>query len=156
MARSSAKGAHAPLDLPLEIERYPALAAALDGPDGARLRVEIGDLIGHGLKRRAPRRTVKRLARLRSSTYDEVVLLKDLSASGVRLLVQGDLALDVRDMLEMQLVVALPGGRRSLPISVVRLCGRDGPHLDLGCRFLVAESDLADVVLEIRNHLVRP
>jgi len=156
MARSPAREVRSSLDVSLEIEHYPALSALLDGPDGTRLREELGQLIGHALKRRAPRRAIKRIARLRSGAYDEVVLLKDLSASGVRLLVQGDLPLDVRDLIEMELVVALPAGRRSLPVSVVRLCGRDGAHLDLGCRFLLPESEMAGVVLEIRSHMFRP
>ena len=148
-----------PLPVPVPVEHgiprdeYPTLSAALDSPDGEQLRVELEHLLGHALKKRAPRREVRRIARLRSSKYDEVVLIKDLSTSGVRLLVQGDQPLDMRDLMRMELSVKLPGGRRMVPISAVRICGQEGPHIDLGCRFLVADAGLAELVEEIRSYV---
>jgi hypothetical protein len=138
----------------LPADRYPLLSELVDRPDGGRLRLELEELLGaHPIRARAPRRQIKRLARLRAGTYDEVVLLKDLSASGVRLLVPAGEPLDIHRTKEMELVVRLPPGRLSLPISIVRVCGQDKGYLDLGFRFLVAESELEDLIPRIRSHI---
>ena len=108
----------------LSADVYPTLAAVLDKDPGGHLRAELEQLLGHPLTRRAPRRRVKRIARLRSAHYVEVVLVIDISSTGVRILVQRDQPLDLAEMVRMQLVVMLPQGRRLLPVSVVRVCGR--------------------------------
>jgi PilZ domain len=147
------KSAPARQSVVLDPDNFPALAAALDRDDGDHLRGELENLLGYPLKKRAPRRHVSRMARLRASNYDEVVLVKDLSSSGVRLLVQSDQPLDLREMMEMQLIVMLPQGRRTLPVCVVRLCGQEGFHFSLACRFLARGADTDRMVQEIRNHI---
>lgn len=138
----------------LAADRFPLLSALIDRPDGgAALRAEIEELLGHRIRQRAPRRELKRIARLHADTYDEVVLLKDLSSSGARLLVPADEPLDIHTTKKMELVVRLPPGRLSLPVAVVRVCGQDRGYLDLGCRFLVAESELEELIPKIRSHI---
>ena len=137
----------------LSADDCPALNQALDGPDGERLGLELERLFGERMKVRAERRYVKRIARLQCGEYDEVVMLKDISATGVRLLVRGDQPLDVRHMLEMRLTVQLPERRCVVPVSLVRVCGKDGEHIDLGCRFLTAASDSDQMVGQIRNYI---
>ena len=134
-------------------DRYPLLSALLDRPDGAPLRLELEELVGHRIRQRAPRRELKRIARLRADTYDEVVLLKDLSSSGARLLLPADEPLDIHSTKKMELVVRLPPGRLSLPVSVVRVCGQDRGYLDLGFRFLVGESELEELIPKIRSQI---
>jgi hypothetical protein len=131
---------------------YPGLAALLDGPDGPRLVDEIARLLS-GTKARAHRRSIKRMARLRCGDYNEVVLLKDLSATGVRLLIRGDQALDIRTMLDMRLTVQLAKERCTIPLSLVRLCGMDGGQIDLACRFLTTGAERDELVSEIRSHI---
>jgi len=125
----------------------------LDGPDGERLRQELEHILGRALKARAPRRQVKRMVRLIGAHYDEVVLLKDVSSSGVRLLVRGDTPFDLRDTTDMTLVVKLPSGPRRLRVVVVRLCGQDGPHLDLACRFAAESEGIEAHLAEIRSYM---
>jgi hypothetical protein len=137
----------------LPADRYPVLSELIDRPEGGRLRLELEELLGHPLRLRAPRRPIKRIARLRGGGYDEVVLLKDLSASGVRLLVPTGEPLDIHSTKQMELVVRLPPGHLSLPVSVVRVCGQDRGYLDLGFRFLVTESELEDLIPRIRSHI---
>lgn len=143
----------APAAMAFDEGSYPTLAAHLDGPDGGKLRVEIEHLLGRPLRKRAPRREIKRIVRLHAGTYDEVVLVKDLSASGVRLLLQEDCPLDVRDMIQMELAVGLPDGPRVLPISFVRLCGQEDRKVDIACRFLQEGPELEVLVREIRSHV---
>ena len=137
----------------LTADRYPVLSELIDRPDSARLRLELEELVGHPVRNRSPRRSMKRIARLRAGDYDEVVLLKDLSASGVRLLVPAGEPLDIHSTKKMELVVRLPPGRLSLPVSVVRVCGQDRGYLDLGFRFLVTESELEDLIPRIRSQI---
>jgi hypothetical protein len=134
-------------------DRYPVLSELIDRADGAPLRRELEELLGHPVRSRAPRRPLKRIARLRAGAYDEVVLLKDLSASGARLLVPADQPLDIHSTKQMELVVRLPPGRLSLPVSVVRVCGQDRGYLDLGFRFLMAESELEALIPKIRSQI---
>jgi len=134
-------------------DRYPVLSELIDRADGAPLRRELEELLGHPVRSRAPRRALKRIARLRAGTYDEVVLLKDLSASGARLLVPADQPLDIHSTKKMELVVRLPPGRLSLPVSVVRVCGQDRGYLDLGFRFLVTDSELEELIPKIRSQI---
>lgn len=131
---------------------YPGLAELLNGPDGPRLGDEVARLLS-GTRTRAHRRSIKRMARLRCGDYNEVVLLKDLSATGVRLLIRGDQALDIRNMLEMRLTVQLAKERCTIPLSLVRLCGMDGGQIDLACRFLTTGAERDDLVNEIRSHI---
>lgn len=139
----------------VQAEDHPGLAAVLDGPNGARLAAELENLLGRHVTPRAARRSIKRIARLScvGFDYDEVVLLKDMSATGVRLLIRGDQPLDVRSTLDMFLTVQLRSGRRRLPVALVRVCGREGEQLDLGLRFLDLDPEREEMVQEIRSHI---
>jgi hypothetical protein len=141
-----------PLRELLPLSECPALSDALAGPDGARLAREIEALIGSRLRPRAHRRRLRRMARLQCDGYDEVVMLKDVSATGVRLLVRGDQALDLRRTVDMRLVVQLANTRCVMPMALVRLCGLEGAHIDLGFRLLVTADEGERFVDEIRSH----
>lgn len=137
----------------LPLDECPTLAKALAGPDGARLGGELERLFHGRLKSRATRRQVKRITRLQWASYDEVVLLKDVSASGVRLSIRADQPLDLRHMLEMRLTVQLPGDRHIIPVALVRVIGKDGGNIDLACRFLTDDPTRNRLVKEIRSHI---
>jgi hypothetical protein len=147
--------AHLPSDPTLVVtpQEFPALYAALHGPQGEAVRGELARLLGERFRMRAPRRRVAKVARLQSGTYAEVVLVKDLSASGVRLLAPRDKALDLRDATEMTLTVRLGEETHPFTIGLVRLCGSTGKYLDLGCRFLGKGPEHDRIVHEIRSLL---
>jgi hypothetical protein len=133
--------------------RHPTLAALLEGPHGNHLRREIEDLFGRSVRTRAPRRRARNLVRLKGDHYDEVVQLRDVSSSGVRLLLRGDVPMDLRDLAEMTLLVRLKWGITRLAVSAVRFCGRDGDHFDLAFRFTEPNRDLREHLDEIRSYI---
>jgi hypothetical protein len=124
-----------PVDELLGRGEFPRLAAALGGPDGAELREELLRVLYRG-RRRATRRQVTRVARLQGPDYDEVVLMTDISTTGVRLLVQRDCPLDVNKTGALRLVVNASGQVAAFPLELVRVCANEGKHLDVACRFL--------------------
>ncbi len=133
-------------------QTFPAIYQAMQGPDGERLSAEMHRLLSSRLLTRPPRRPVKRMGRLISGQYDEVVMLKDVSVSGVRLLLPGSESLDLNQTLNMDLEVRLPNGRHTIPLTLVRLCGRQGNHLDIGCRFTATGTQQEALVTQIRDH----
>jgi hypothetical protein len=137
-------------------ERHPALAAALAGPDGERLRAELLQLLHGRFKTRAPRRPVTRLARLQFLQQDEVVLLKDISTSGVRLLMESHPEVDLTALDRIVLSVNTDTRNYALPVAFVRLCGNQGKHVDIGFRFLELGPQQEDVVANLRNYLFNP
>jgi hypothetical protein len=137
----------------IPFDEFPGLAAVIEGPDGSRLASEVARLLGGRLKTRADRRRLKRIARLSCTGYDEVVLVKDVSATGIRFLIRSDEPLDIRRTLDMRLTVQLPSGRCSFSVALVRVCGREGEQIDLGCRFLDLAPEQQRSILDMRNHV---
>jgi hypothetical protein len=135
-------------------DRYPALATALAGADGERLRGELGQLLRGHLKTRAPRRTVTRLARLQFLGRDEVVLLKDISTSGVRLLMESHPEVDLTALERVMLHVNTDYRTHVLSVAFARLCGTKGKHVDLGFRFLESGPQHEEVVANLRHYLL--
>jgi hypothetical protein len=133
--------------------RHPALAAALAGPDGERLREEVAQLLRSRFKPRAPRRPMTRLARLQFLEEDEVVLLKDISTSGVRLLMESRPEVELAALDRIVLSVNTDVRYHALPVAFVRLCGMQGKHADVGFRFLESGPRHDEVVASLRNHL---
>lgn len=131
--------------------RYPILAAALTSDDGQALRRELMELFAPQLRVRAPRRPLRIICRLAGQGYDEPVLIKDISASGVRFLVQADVSLDLNRFDVMRLQVRIGRETRALPVALVRRCGGDERHTDLACRFLAPTSGHDQMVAEIRS-----
>ena len=138
---------------PVDGARYPILAAALTGESAAALRRELTDLFAPQLRARAPRRAVRAICRLEGPSYSEPVLVKDVSATGVRFLVQTDVALDLTQFADMRLQVRIGSGPRSLPVALVRRCGGDERHTDLACRFVGPAPDHGQVVAELRSRI---
>jgi len=141
------------LKAPIDGMRYPVLAAALAGPNAGALRRELMDLFAPQLRARAPRRAVRAICRLEGPGYDEPILVKDISASGVRFLVQTDVALDLNQFADMRLHLRINSGPRTLPVALVRRCGGDQRHTDLACRFVAPAPDHEQVVAEIRSKI---
>lgn len=141
------------LDAPIDGVRYPVLAAALAGPNAVALRGELMDLFAPQLRARAPRRTVRAICRLEGPGYNEPILVKDISTTGVRFLVQTDVALDLTQFADMRLHLRINSGARALPVALVRRCGGDQRHTDLACRFLSPAPDHGQVVAEIRSKI---
>lgn len=133
--------------------RFPTLAAALARPEGKDLRREILAWIGPQFQMRAARRPIRILCRLEGPGYDEPVLVKDISTSGVRFLVQADVTLDLNRMAKMFLHVRVDDGSRTLAIELVRRCGGDQRHTDIACRFVDMVADHAQIVAEISSQI---
>jgi hypothetical protein len=148
-------GTEEPLSI-ITPERHPALSAALVGPGGDRLRGELIQLLQGRFKARAPRRPVTRLARLQFLQEDEVVLLKDISTSGVRLLMESHPEVDLTALDRIVLSVNTDARNYALPVAFVRLCGTQGKHVDVGFRFLESGPQQEDVVANLRNYLFNP
>jgi hypothetical protein len=137
-------------------ERYPGLVAALHGPDGPRLGAELAQLLRGRWKPRAARRPVTRLARLQFLDEDEVVLLKDISTTGVRLLMESHPNTDLAALPSIVLCVNTDTRNLALPVAFVRTCGVQGKHVDLGFRFIEPGPQHQDVVRNLRNFLFNP
>jgi hypothetical protein len=137
-------------------ERHPTLTAALNGAYAPRFRAELAQLLRGRYKVRAPRRPVTRLARLQFLEEDEVVLLKDISTSGVRLLMESHPEVDLTAVPSIALCVNTDTRNLSLPVAFVRLCGFQGKHVDVGFRFVEPGPQHEDVVLNLRNYLFNP
>jgi hypothetical protein len=131
--------------------RYPVLAAALASALGDELRRELVRLVAPQLHLRAPRRYVRVMCRLEGSSYDEPVLLRDISATGARFLVSTSVPLDITHSGDMRLHLRTSAGRRTLPVALVRCCGGDERHTDVACRFLTVEADHTQIVAEVRS-----
>ena len=137
-------------------ERHPTLTAAMSGAYGPRFRAELAQLLRGRYKARAPRRPVTRLARLQFLREDEVVLLKDISTSGVRLLMESHPDVDLLTVPSIVLWVNTETQNLSLPVAFVRLCGMQGKHVDVGFRFVDPGPQHEDVVVNLRNFLFNP
>jgi hypothetical protein len=131
--------------------QYPVLAAALASAQGEELRHEMVRLLAPQLHVRAPRRYLRVICRLEGATYDEPVLLTDISATGVRFLVLTDVPLDVTHSGNMRLHVKTQAGQRTLNLALVRRIGGDARHTDVACRFLDTEPDHQQLVTELRS-----
>ena len=141
------------LGSPIDGARYPTLAAVLAGPNATALRRELMELFAPQLRARAPRRAVRAICRLEGPGYNEPILVKDISATGVRFLVQTDVALDLTQFADMRLHLRISSGSRTLPVTLVRRCGGDQRHTDLACRFVAPAPDHEQVVAEIRSKI---
>jgi hypothetical protein len=141
------------LEAPVDGARYPVLATVLAGPKGVALRRELMDLFAPQLHARAPRRAVRAICRLEGPGYNEPILVKDISSTGVRFLVQTDVALDLTQFADMRLHLRIASGPRVLPVALVRRCGGDQRHTDLACRFVAPAPDHGQVVAEIRSKI---
>jgi len=137
-------------------ERHPTLTAALSGAYAERFRAELVQLLRGRYKLRAPRRPVTRMARLQFLKEDEVVLLKDISTSGVRLLMESHPEVDLMTVPSIVLWVNTETRTLSLPVAFVRLCGMVGKHVDVGFRFVDPGPQHEDVVENLRNFLFNP
>lgn len=137
-------------------ERHPTLTAAMSGAYGQRFRAELALLLRGRFKPRAPRRPVTRMARLQFLDEDEVVLLKDISTSGVRLLMESHPEVDLVSVPTINLCVNTDTRTHTLPMAFVRLCGMVGKHVDVGFRFVDPGPQHADVVENLRNYLFNP
>ncbi len=130
---------------------YPRLRALLESQADPALEAELGALLQARYKSRATRKAVKRTARLRYPGYDEVVLLRDISASGVRMLVPVEPILDLAQVNSMTLLAKVDSGIKEVPLSLVRIVGLERQGVDLACRFLNSAVDNGDLVDHLRS-----
>jgi hypothetical protein len=137
--------------------RYPILGMALVGKNGPELRQELIELLSdRELRERAPRRPVCVMCRLEGPGYDEPVLVNDISASGVRFMVQANVALDVNTIGSMSLRLRTPSGTKTLPVALVRRCGGDDQHTELACRFVEPTLEYSQIVSEVLSNIFGP
>ena len=141
------------LGSPVDAARYPTLSTALAGPDATALRRELMNLLAPQFRARAPRRAIRAIGRLEGPDYDEPILLKDISVTGVRFLVQSDVSLDLTQFAGMRLLLRTNSGKVTLPVALVRRCGGDQRHTDLACRFVAPAPDHHDVVAQLRSRI---
>jgi hypothetical protein len=120
----------------LALGEFPVLSAALRGKQGIALRAELLSALPPNFRHRAERHRVTRLGRLQTDHYDEVVMMTDISETGVRLRVQKDCPLDLTHATTMRLLVNTPGAHHALPVQLVRIAAENDKHLDIACRFL--------------------
>jgi hypothetical protein len=143
-----------PRDPAVDGNRYPILGLALVGRNGPELRRELIALLSEReLRERAPRRSVYVMCRLEGPGYDEPVLVKDISASGVRFLLQSDVSLDVNQVGNLTLHVRTSGGPQALPLALVRRCGGDQRHTEVACRFLNPTPDYPQFVADLVSNV---
>ncbi|MEA2697618.1 MAG: hypothetical protein QOI66_1889 [Myxococcales bacterium] len=135
----------------LDARRFPILAKALGTRKAPALRRELMDLFGALPRARAPRRSVRAMCRLAGPGYDQPVLVKNISATGVRLLVPSGAFLDLTRFTNMSLDVRIKSGARTLAVALVRRCGGDLRNTDLACRFVSPTADHQQIVAEIRS-----
>jgi hypothetical protein len=133
--------------------RYPTLVEALASPQGASLRRDLIRLLSPFLHPRAQRRSLRVMCRLEGPGYDEPVLIKDVSVSGVRFLVQKDAPLDLTRFDNMNLQVRTASGSRALGVALVRRCDGDERHTDLACRFVSPAADHLQTVADLRSKI---
>ena len=144
-----------PVDDVLAHGGFPGLYAAVHGPDGPRIREELMRVLYGNRKRRATRHKITRVARLKAGEYDEVVLLSEISTTGVRLLLQKDCPLDVNETASLWLLVSSDDGPRALPLELVRVCENTGKHLDIAFRFVEPGPDKA-LIASLRSLIFEP
>lgn len=135
----------------LDATEFPRLVQLLSEQSDDRLAQELRRLLGGRFRRRAPRKRVKRTARLRHENYDEVVLLLDVSASGVRMLVPDKGPLDLSLAKQMTLQVKLDDRVHELPVAMVRVIGPKPKGIELACRFLNPEEENRDLADRLRS-----
>ncbi len=135
----------------LDAIEFPRLAQLVLEQSDDRLAQELKRLLGGRFRRRAPRKRVKRTARLRHENYDEVVLLLDVSASGVRMLVPDKGPLDLSLAKQMTLQVKLDDRVHELPVAMVRVIGPKPKGIELACRFLNPEAENRDLAARLRS-----
>jgi len=137
----------------VDAARHPTLATALAGPDATAFRRELMDLFAPQFRARAPRLAVRAIGRLEGPGYNEPILLKDISLTGVRFLVQSDVSLDLTKFASMHLQLRTNSGKVTLPVALVRRCGGDEHYTDLACRFLAPTPDHQEVVTKLRSRI---
>jgi hypothetical protein len=120
----------------LSMGDFPVLAAALEGKQGDALRAELLTALSPAFRNRAARQRVTRLGRLQTGDYDEVVMMMDISKTGVRLRVQKDCPLDINRAGSMRLLVSTSSGYHSLAVQLVRVAAEQEKHLEVAFRFL--------------------
>ncbi len=132
-------------------ERYPRLVEVLSGQADERLQVELLRLLQSRFRPRAERRSVKRTGRLSHEGYDEVVLIRDISASGVRVRVPKQQPFDVAHAAFMTLSLKLEHAVHELPVTLVRVADTDPEGIEVACRFLNPEVDNAGIADRLRS-----
>lgn len=109
---------------------FPHLAPLLTGPDAEAVRDELRRLVPRAWRQRAPRQSVRVLARLCVGTREEMVMIEDVSWSGVRVSVPRDFGLDVleRDVRFVMRVATAEGPQTlNLPAVFVRVASMEEP-----------------------------
>jgi hypothetical protein len=140
----------------LAAESFPHLAGLLAGPDAEAVRDELRRLVPRAWRQRAPRHSVRVMARLCVGTREEIVMVRDVSWSGVRVSVAPDFALDVMEKdVHFVIRVATPGGPETLnlPAVFVRVASVEDGQPTLAFQFSEINETQA-ALLERLSHLI--
>lgn len=160
-AESSDTGASAP-ETParraLSLEGLPKLQALVQGPDGADILLELERLVARQAQR-APRYRRDLLARIRAGNGrpPEVAVVRDISATGVRLRIPASVQLDVVEARQVTLEMRLPGGPFvSCAAALVRVVERRDNAVELAFSLLRSGPDPAFDALLAQLSLTEP
>jgi hypothetical protein len=119
------------------LEDYPRLQALISGVDGAEILSELLRLIERQ-QQRAPRYGKPMLARLRAegAETEEVAVLRDISASGVRLQLPSSAQLDVLRARQVRIEARVPGSPPlELGATLVRVAAQRENGTELAFQF---------------------
>lgn len=137
-------------------EAFPHLGALLAGADAEAVREELRRLVPRAWRQRAPRRSVRIMARLCVGTREEVVMIQDVSWSGVRVAVPRDFGLDVLERdVHFVMRVATPEGPQTLnlPAVFVRVASIDEAQPTLAFQFSEVTEPQAALLQQL-SHLI--
>jgi hypothetical protein len=137
-------------------ESFPHIAALLEGPDAETIKEELRRLVPRAWRQRAPRHSVRIMARLCVGTREEIVMVRDVSWSGVRVAVAPDFGLDVMERdVHFVIRVATPSGPETLnlPAVFVRVASVEDGQPTLAFQFSEINETQA-ALLERLSHLI--
>ena len=146
--------------LTLAGDEFPLLVDALNGPRGDALAAEMSTLIKRFRRDRAQRRPTKVFARLsvpsaEDAFHEELVVVQDVSRSGVRVAIPRSVSLDLRELATAHLVLQLgePGDEHpvELPVSFVREHGADDRYTFVAFRFEALDGNRAELLDHVSN-----
>lgn len=136
----------------ISVAEFPLLAQLLNTDAGPLLKKELNRLLSQRWVSRSPRLQAEVVARLRGDAFDEAVLLRNISASGVLLQVKPQAEITL-DQGPLTLTMHTSRGVVDVPILFARLADMSPGKFEVAFRF--TELDLRGGVSndDIRNLL---
>lgn len=146
--------------LTLEEAEFPGLVKILNGPEGDALGLEMGRLIGRFRRSRALRLQTRVFARLllpsaEEGVHEELVIVEDVSRTGVRVAIPRDVTLGLQELAtaHLALQVGKTGDQRplELPVLFVREHSADERYTYVAFRFEDLDTSQAALLDHVSN-----